>query len=138
MLIVEIAFDQPSGNWVELTINDQSFILSGVPCDPLSELIDAIVNALAYGSGVAEMDAEGETFRFEFSIDRLIATRVSHGDLMVDEPIQIQKLARKFLRAFELLRPKAEGVWSRGIPNLEPLRRLIGQKPGQDFPLHRF
>lgn len=131
---MEIAFDQPSGHWIELTIDEQSFILSGVPCDPLSELVDAIVNTLAYGSGVAEMDAEGETFRFEFSTDRLIATRVSHGDLMVDEPIQIQKLARKFLRAFELLKPKADGVWSRGVPNLEPLRRLIGQRTGKSFP----
>ena len=130
---MEIAFDQPSGNWVELTIDDQSFILSGVPCDPLSELVDAIVNALAYGSGVAKMDAEGETFRFEFSTDRLIATRVSHDDQMVDEPIPIRKLARKFLRAFELLKPKADGVWSRGVPNLDPLRRLIGSRTGQDF-----
>lgn len=124
---MEIAFDQPSRNWIELTIDEQSFVLSGVPCDPLSELMDALVRALVYGSGVAEMEAEGETFRFEFSTDRLIATRVSHGDRMVDEPIPIRKLARKFLRAFERLKPEAKGVWSRGLPNLEPLRRLVQQ-----------
>lgn len=127
---MEVSFDKPDHGWIGLTMGGRVFVLSSAPCDALSELVDALINALANGSRETEIDAEGETFRFEFTSESVTAYRSSHRELMVDEQIPIKKLVRKFLRAFEALETDSAGHtvgWGFRMPKLESLRALLHQ-----------
>lgn len=60
---MEVAFDEPEHGWLMLFMGDQSFLLSNSPGDGLSDLVVALTNALAHGSAMVEIEAEGQRFR---------------------------------------------------------------------------